>query len=659
MDAAVGQDDDAVGRDEGEARRLGVRRERRRGVVDEPDVAEKPLEQRAGVVGHAQALDERRARGVGGGVAQGRGAREDGGAAVAAAQREGLGDEVGGAGGVADDERGAVVAEQALDERLDGRVGVDEVRETALDPVPGGLGEPRDEGAGLLDVGVDGAEGVEGGAGRGEPAAGVGLLRAGVGERLGPGGDGAGELLHAALGRGELHLESGAGVLALFEGVAGHGGRVLELLEARGVHLVLGLGVGDLVLELGVGERLAVSLGAGGALVGGEARDLVVEGAAARDGLVGGLGEPLGAGGEVALADAQVAQLAGEALVVARGVGALLLHGGELHAHVGEARDHVAALLLKQAHVGVDAAENVLHAAALLAEVAHEQALLLQQRLELLELAGLLVVAVLRELDGGVGLVVARAEAGVVLLQAAQVVDAQADGEPGELLLDVVGALGLVDLALERLELAVDLAGDDLGAGQVLVHRGELAQAALLAATVLGDVRGLLDELAALLGAARQDRVKLALRDDGVRVLAQSGVVQDVLDVHEARRRVVDEVLGLAGAVHAARDRDLGEVDRQRVVRVVQDERHLGEAHRAARRRAREDDVLHGLAAQHLGALLAEDPQDGVGDVGLARPVGAHDDREARVEDHLGLVGERLEALEGEGLEVHGAGPSC
>ena len=46
----------------------------------------------------------------------------------------------------------------------------------------------------------------------------------------------------------------------------------------------------------------------------------------------------------------------------------------------------------------------------------------------------------------------------------------------------------------------------------------------------------LLPELASLLGAAREGGVELALADDGVRVLAEAGVVQDVRDVAQARR---------------------------------------------------------------------------------------------------------------------------
>ena len=54
----------------------------------------------------------------------------------------------------------------------------------------------------------------------------------------------------------------------------------------------------------------------------------------------------------------------------------------------------------------------------------------------------------------------------------------------------------------------------------MLVHRLNLFERTLLAALVLGDAGGLLDESAALLGAALQNGVELALADDGMRILA-------------------------------------------------------------------------------------------------------------------------------------------
>ena len=60
--------------------------------------------------------------------------------------------------------------------------------------------------------------------------------------------------------------------------------------------------------------------------------------------------------------------------------------------------------------------------------------------------------------------------------------------------------------------------------------------------------------------------------------------------------------------------------------------RVLRDVHRAARRRALEDDVLHAAAAHHARPLLAQDPADAVGDVGLAASIGAHDHRRPGLE---------------------------
>ena len=172
---------------------------------------------------------------------------------------------------------------------------------------------------------------------------------------------------------------------------------------------------------------------------------------------------------------------------------------------------------------------------------------------------------------------------------------------------------------------------------------------------MFGDAGGLLNEGTALLGAALQNGIELALADDGMRILAQSRIVQDILDVHQAARARIDEVLTLTRTIHAAGDGHLVKVDGQHMVRIVENQRDLGHAYRLARRRAREDDVFHGLAAQLLGALLAQNPQNRVGDVRFSRAVGTDDDGQARLKRHMGAVGKRLEPFEREGLEIHGS----
>src|SRR5690606_33742778 len=82
---------------------------------------------------------------------------------------------------------------------------------------------------------------------------------------------------------------------------------------------------------------------------------------------------------------------------------------------------------------------------------------------------------------------------------------------------------------------------------------------------------------------------------------------------------------------------------------------------RAAAGGALDDHLLHLGAAHGARALLAQHPADGIGDVGLAAPVGAHDGGDAVAEVERGAVRERLEAVQAEGAESHpsaGGGPA-
>jgi hypothetical protein len=214
---------------------------------------------------------------------------------------------------------------------------------------------------------------------------------------------------------------------------------------------------------------------------------------------------------------------------------------------------------------------------------------------------------------------------------------------------------GHLGLLAERLELAAELGGEVGQPVEVDLHRVELADRLFLALAVLEDAGGLLDERAAVLGLGVQHRVEPALAHDDVHLAADAGVAEQLLDVEQAAGVAVDLVLARAVAEHAAGDRDLGVLDREGAVVVVDRERHLGAAQRRPAGGAGEDDVLHLSAAQRLGALLAEDPGDGVDDVGLAGAVGAHHTGDARLQAQRRGGGEGLEALDRQALEVHGS----
>ena len=144
---------------------------------------------------------------------------------------------------------------------------------------------------------------------------------------------------------------------------------------------------------------------------------------------------------------------------------ALMLGARDLAAHVGQARHHVVALFLEQAHVGINAADHILHMAALLAQVAHKQALFFEHDLELLELALFLTQTVLRKLQLGGALLRAALQVVPLRLQRTKLVD-------GQHLRKLVRARGqlfvlarAIDLTLQRPQLTGDLLIDVAGTG--------------------------------------------------------------------------------------------------------------------------------------------------------------------------------------------------
>ena len=78
---------------------------------------------------------------------------------------------------------------------------------------------------------------------------------------------------------------------------------------------------------------------------------------------------------------------------------------------------------------------------------------------------------------------------------------------------------------------------------------------------------------------------------------------------------------------------------------IVYHQRYLRKAHLPALFRAAEDHILHLGATELAAVLLAHDPADGVGYVGLAGAVGADDGGDVLAEVQDRLIRKRLEAL--------------
>src|SRR5699024_8571813 len=161
-----------------------------------------------------------------------------------------------------------------------------------------------------------------------------------------------------------------------------------------------------------------------------------------------------------------------------------------------------------------------------------------------------------------------------------------------------------VGLPGQRPQLAVQLIGEVLEAVEVGLHADEFALRLLLAPAVLQHASGLLDEGAALIGLGLQDLGEPSLTDDDVHFAADARVAEQLLDIHEPGLGAVDLVFAGPVAEHATGDRDLGVLDWQLAVGVVDDEGDLRAPQRFAVTGAGEDDVLHLAAAQGLRPLL-------------------------------------------------------
>ena len=238
---------------------------------------------------------------------------------------------------------------------------------------------------------------------------------------------------------------------------------------------------------------------------------------------------------------------------------------------------------------------------------------------------------------------------------AAHVVAGQLPADLQRLALEALVQLGGLGLALERAQPRPGLALDVERPVEVVLGPGQLELRAAAALAVLAQAGRLLDQQPALARLGGDQRLDAALGDDRVHLLAQAGVRQQLDDVDQPAAGAGQAVLALAGAVQPAVDRDLGDAEAEAPLAVVEHELDLGVAGGLTPGGAAEDHVLHRLAADRDRRLLAQRPQNRVGDVGLARAVGADDHADARPELQLGAVREGLEALDGDRLQIHAA----
>ena len=221
------------------------------------------------------------------------------------------------------------------------------------------------------------------------------------------------------------------------------------------------------------------------------------------------------------------------------------------------------------------------------------------------------------------------------------------------LALDPGADLGRLRLALQRPQAGAGLALDVERAVEVVAGGAQLQLGPAAALAVLAEAGRLLDQEAALARLRVDDRLDPPLADHRVHLPAEVRVGEDVGDVGEPAAGAVEAVDAVAGAVEAALHGDLGELGGGAAVGVVDHDLDLGGAALADALAAGGDHVLHRGAADRARALLAERPEDGVGDVALAGAVGADDHADAGRELEAHPLGERLEPLHRDRFQIH------
>ncbi len=189
----------------------------------------------------------------------------------------------------------------------------------------------------------------------------------------------------------------------------------------------------------------------------------------------------------------------------------------------------------------------------------------------------------------------------------------------------------------------------DLGAQvfepeQVLCELGQTLSGLLPPRFDAANLRRFLQEGTPFRGRAHDDRLDVALVDDRVGIDREPGRGEDVDEVAPADAGAVEEVVAFTAAFDASLDRDLVIIDGQPSRRVVEHHRDLGIRRPRAPLAAGVDDLLHLLSAQVARLSGAQNPFDGVDDVGLARAVRADDRRDPAFESDLCLAGESLKA---------------
>ncbi len=217
----------------------------------------------------------------------------------------------------------------------------------------------------------------------------------------------------------------------------------------------------------------------------------------------------------------------------------------------------------------------------------------------------------------------------------------------------------LARLLLQPIDLGGELADHVLDAQQVGFRRFQPQFGFVPARMQSGDAGGFLQHAAALLGLGLDDLADAALMHQRRRARAGGGVGEQDLHVARAHLAAVDAIGGAGFALDATCDVDfvvIVERGRRRALGIVDRDRHFGIVARRAVVGAGENDLVHGGGAHGLVGGFAHHPAQRFHQIGFAAAVRPDDAGQARLDEKIGRLDERLEPEQAQPRKFHNWG---
>ena len=201
-------------------------------------------------------------------------------------------------------------------------------------------------------------------------------------------------------------------------------------------------------------------------------------------------------------------------------------------------------------------------------------------------------------------------------------------------------------LTFERFNPPFQLGDDVPDPVEVILDAQHTVQRGSPAGLVFGNSCGFLENVTAVFGFVREDRIDHAQFEQAVRVGAHAGIHEQVVDIGKTADFLVYEIFRFAGAEKPSGNGHFRHGEGKTAGFVIYGKRDLGHSERFTAGRTFENHILHPLRPYLGRPLFAENPPYGVHHIGLAAAVRPHNRSHAAHQTEIELLGERLKSID-------------